>query len=57
MKFHLMQYRIFRQLMKGTYYRINPVGLPMATFWNDMPILSCQSKIIDYENYSQTKEN
>ena len=49
--FELMQKRWGRKWLKGNFYRINPVGLPMGTFWSDKIITSCGSKVIDEEEY------
>lgn len=51
MKHYLIQYRFFRRLFKGTYYKIDPCGLPMGSFWSTEPIKSCQSIVIDFEEY------
>jgi hypothetical protein len=50
-RFDLMQRCWGRKWLKGKFYRIDPVGLSMGTFWSDKIITSCQSKIIDTEEY------
>lgn len=51
-RFELMQFRLGRKLIKGHFYHINPQGLPIADFWSDQLITSCQSKVLETEYYS-----
>ena len=51
MKHHLIQFKFFRKLFKGKYYKILPLGLSMGTFWSTDEIKSCQSKTLETEEY------
>lgn len=50
-RFQLMNYEWGRKWMKGTFYYIEPRGLPMAPFWSDVVITSCQSVVVDVREY------
>jgi hypothetical protein len=49
--YELMQYRWGRKWLKGKFYKIYPVRLPMAIFWSDTEITSCGSVVIETEEY------
>ncbi len=51
MKFYLTQYKFFRKIYRGEYYKIRCIQLQMGDFWSNQLITSCQAKIIDYESY------
>jgi hypothetical protein len=49
LQFNVTQYRWGRKLYGGIWYRINPKGLIMSTFWSRNEIKSCQSETICFE--------
>ena len=49
MQFNVTQYKWGRKLYGGVWYKINPKGLRMATFWSRNEIKSCQSETVGYE--------
>jgi hypothetical protein len=48
--FELMQRRWGRKWIGGNFYYVHP-NLPMAPFWSDTLITSCQAKFIAEEKY------
>lgn len=56
MKLYLTQYQWGRRLYGGIYYLINPVGLPMAPFWSERVITSCQSRVEKVEKVEKVEE-
>lgn len=47
---YAIQWKWFRKWRKGNYFKIQ-TALPMAPFWSDTIITSCQAKIIETEKY------
>jgi len=50
--FELMQRSWGRKYIGGKFYFICPSGLPMANFWSDTEIKSCQSYTLTTEEYA-----
>ena len=55
MKHYLIQYKFFRKLYKGTYYKVFPIQLMIAPFWSDTLITSCQTKLLETEIFNPPK--
>lgn len=51
LKFEATQYRWGRKLFAGKWYYSHPQGLPMAAFWTEQEITSCQSITLDTEEW------
>lgn len=50
-KQNLIQFRIFRKIFKGKYFKILPLGLQMGPFYSTTQITSCQSITLACEKY------
>lgn len=49
--YELMQRKWGRKYIGGKFYLIDPRGLSMAPFWSDEIIKSCQSIVLEIEEY------
>ena len=55
MEHYLIQYKFFRKIFKGTFYKILPLGLTMGSFWSRTEITSCQSYTLETAVYDIKK--
>ena len=51
LKFNTTQYKWGRKLYGGNWHLIRN-DLPMADFWTDKNITSCNSRVVKYECYN-----